>query len=64
MSNSMRYYRVKIASNEPNMVKLTNSAKFCSSGESLSVVMATIKWNSIYHMSGNKIYSNIERFCV
>lgn len=55
---------VKIATEEAGEVKLIDGNGFCVNGKSLLGAMATVEWNSLYCISDNEIYSNIQKFCV
>lgn len=55
---------VKIAAEEPGVVKLADGNGFCVNGKSLLGALATIEWATLYCVSENDIYFKIEKFCV
>jgi len=55
---------VNIASSKPFAVKLIDGSGFCVSGKSLLGASASVEWNSLYCVSDEDIYADIEKFCV
>ena len=55
---------VKIAENTDGEVKLIDGNGFCVNGKSLLGVMASVEWNSLYCVTENDVYSQIQRFCI
>lgn len=54
---------VKIVNEQDGEIKLIDGNGFCVSGKSLLGAMATVEWKSLYCVSENDIYSNIQKFC-
>ena len=55
---------VKIVTETVGEVKLVDGNGFCVNGKSLIGALAAVEWKSLYCISENDIYSNIQRFCV
>lgn len=55
---------VNISTKSHGNVRLTDDNGFCVNGKSLLGAMASIEWNSLYCLSDEDIYNEIERFCV
>ena len=55
---------VKIAESAEGEVKLIDGNSFCVNGKSLLGAMAAVEWNSLYCVTENDIYSQIQKFCV
>ncbi len=55
---------VKIVSDKPGNVMLIDGNGFCVSGKSLLGAAAAVEWASLYCISDEDIYSDIQKFCV
>lgn len=55
---------VRIVSAKAGNVKLIDGNGFCVSGKSLLGASAAVEWATLYCVSDEDIYSDIEKFCV
>lgn len=55
---------VRIVSAKSGNVKLIDGNGFCVNGKSLLGASAAVEWGSLYCVSDEDIYSDIQRFCV
>lgn len=55
---------VRIVSANPGNVMLIDGNGFCVSGKSLLGAAAAVEWASLYCVSDEDIYSDIQQFCV
>lgn len=55
---------VRIVSTKSCDVKLIDGNGFCVNGKSLLGASAAVEWGSLYCVSDEDIYSDIQKFCV
>ncbi len=55
---------VRIVESAEGTVKLIDDNGFCVNGKSLLGAMAAVEWNSLYCVTENDIYSQIQKYCV
>ena len=54
---------VRIATEAKGEVKLIDGNGFCVNGKSLLGAMATVEWKSLYCVTEDDVYSEIQKFC-
>lgn len=54
---------IKIVKDIEGEIKLIDGNDFCVNGKSLLGALATIEWSSLYCLSENAIYTEIQKFC-
>ena len=55
---------VKVAESIEGEVKLSDGKGFCVDGKSLLGVMTAVEWNSLYCVTEDDVYSQIQKYCV